>query len=86
MRPGRATACAADIMIAVSFGLYECREDTDEDLLLVRMGLPGAADDLARIVHAKVKSLHLSLPSLAGDQAQSAEEWLAPYGGSLQSR
>jgi hypothetical protein len=44
----------------VLFGLYECREDTDEDLLLVRIGLPGAADDLARIVYAKVKPLHLS--------------------------
>ena len=37
------------------------------DLLLVRMGLPGAADDLARIVYAKVKPLHLSLPSLADE-------------------
>ena len=56
-----ARRAAADIAIAVLFGLYECREDTDEDLLLVRMGLPGAADDLARIVYAKVKPLHLSL-------------------------
>jgi hypothetical protein len=45
--------------------LYACREDTDEDMLLVRMGLPGAADDLARAVHKSVRSLHLSLPSLA---------------------
>ena len=60
-------ALAADIAIAVLLGLYECREDTDEDSLLVRMGLPGAADDLARIVYAKVKSLHLSLPSLADE-------------------
>jgi hypothetical protein len=45
-----ARRAAADIAIAVLFGLYECRQDTDEDLLLVRMGLPGAADDLARIV------------------------------------
>jgi hypothetical protein len=51
----------------VLLGLYECREDTDEDMLLVRMGLPGAADDLARIVYAKVKPLHLSLPSLADE-------------------
>jgi len=36
-------------------------------MLLVRMGLPGAADDLARIVYAKVKPLHLSLPSLADE-------------------
>jgi hypothetical protein len=28
-------------------GLYQCREDTDEDMLLVRMGLPGASDDIA---------------------------------------
>jgi hypothetical protein len=51
----------------VLLGLYECRADTDEDMLLVRMGLPGAADDLARTVHGKVKSLHLSLPSLADE-------------------
>jgi hypothetical protein len=35
--------------------------------LSVRMGLPDAADDLARTVYAKVKSLHLSLPSLADE-------------------
>jgi hypothetical protein len=58
---------AADIAIAVLLGLHECREDTYEDMLLVRMGLPCAADDLARIVHAKVKPLHLSLPSLADE-------------------
>jgi hypothetical protein len=59
-----ARRAAADIAIA---GLYECREDTDEDMLLVRMGLPGAADDLARIVYAKVRPLRLSLPSLADE-------------------
>ena len=62
-----ARRAAAGIAIAVLLGLYECREDTDEDMLLVRMGLPGAADDLARIVYAKVKSLHLLLPSLADE-------------------
>jgi hypothetical protein len=62
-----ARRAAADIASAVLLGLYECREDTDEDLLLVRIGMPGAADDLARIVYAKVKRLHLSLPSL-GDE------------------
>jgi hypothetical protein len=44
-----------------------CRDDTDEDMLLVQMGLPGAAGDLARTVYEKVKSLHLSLPSLADE-------------------
>ena len=48
-------------------GLYECRDDTDEDMPLVRLGLPGAADDLARTVRGRVKSLHLSLPSLADE-------------------
>jgi hypothetical protein len=69
-----------DIAIAVLLGLYECREDTDEDMLLVRMGLPGAADDLARIVYAKVKSLHLLLPSLA-DECPEWEwyEEMKPY-------
>ena len=61
-----ARRAAADIAIAVLFGLYECRED----LLLVRIGLPGAADDLARIVYAKVKPLHLSLPSLADTEGR----------------
>ena len=36
-------------------------------MLLVRMGLPGAADDLARMVYTKVKPLQLSLPSLADE-------------------
>jgi len=50
--------------------LYECRADTDEDMLLVRMGLPAAADELARTVYGKVKSLHLSLPSLADERPE----------------
>ena len=62
-----ARRAAADIATAVLLGLYECREDTDEDMLLVRMGLPGAADDLARAVYKSVRSLHLSLPSLADE-------------------
>jgi hypothetical protein len=62
-----ARRAATDIAIAVLLGLYECRDDTDEDMLLVRMGLPGAADDLARTVYKKVKPLHLSLPSLADE-------------------
>ena len=60
-----AQRAAADIAIAVLLGLYECRDDTDEDMLLVRMGLPGAADELARTVYSKVQSLHLQLQSLA---------------------
>jgi hypothetical protein len=52
---------------AVLCGLYGCREDIGEGMLLVRMGLPGAADDLARMVHEKVKPLQLSLPSLADE-------------------
>ena len=62
-----ARRAAADIAIAVLSGLYGCREDTEEDMLLVRMGLPGAADDLARTVYKKVKPLHLVLPSLADE-------------------
>jgi len=58
---------AADIAIAVLSGLYGYREDTEEDMLLVRMGLPGAVDDLARMVYKKVKPLHLLLPSLADE-------------------
>ena len=44
---------AADIAIAVLSGLYGCRKDTEEDILLVRMGLPGAADDLAHMVYKR---------------------------------
>jgi hypothetical protein len=58
---------AADIAVAVMLGLYECREDTDKDMLLVRMGLPSAADHLARTVYEKVRPLHLSLPPLADE-------------------
>jgi hypothetical protein len=68
--PGERNAAPAGrplISRSPSYSLYECREDTDEDMLLVRMGLPGAADDLARIAYAKVKPLHLSLPSLADE-------------------
>src|SRR6266480_5260519 len=54
-----ARRAAADIAIAVLSGLYGCREDTKEDMLLVRMGLPGAADDRARMVYEKVKPLQL---------------------------
>ena len=58
---------AADIAVAVMLGLYECRNDTNEEMLLVQVGLPGAADDLAREVYNKVRPLHLSLPSLADE-------------------
>lgn len=62
-----ARCAAADIAVAVLSGLCECREDTKEDMLLVRMGLLGAADDLVRMVYKKVKPLHLLLPSLADE-------------------
>lgn len=62
-----ARRAAADIATALLLGLYECRDDTDEDMLLVRMGLPGAADELARTAYTMVKSLHLSLPSLTDE-------------------
>jgi len=62
-----ARRAAAGTAAAVMLGLYECREDTDKDMLLVRMGLPGAADDLARTVYEKVRPLHLSLPPLADE-------------------
>ena len=66
-----ARRAAGDIAVAVMLGLYDCREDTDGEMLLVRLGLPGAADDLARTVHEKVRPLHLSLPSLA----EECPEW-----------
>ncbi len=73
-----ARRAAADTAAAVMLGLYECREDTDENMLLVRMGLPGAADDLARTVYDKVRPLHLSLPPLADECPERAwyeESW-----------
>ena len=67
-RKGRGARRAADdIAIAILPGLHGCRDDSDEDMLLVRMGLPGAADDLAHAVYENVRSLHLSLPSLADE-------------------
>lgn len=76
-----ARRAATEIAIAVLLGLYECRDDTHEDTLLVEMGLPGAADDLARIVYTKVKPLHLSLPSLADEcpEWEWYEESWNPY-------
>lgn len=62
-----ARRAAADTVAAVMLGLYQCRDDTDENMLLVRMGLPDAADDLARTVHEKVGQLHLSLSSLVDE-------------------
>jgi hypothetical protein len=62
-----ARRAAPDIAVALLSGLYGCREDTEEDMLLVLLGLPGTADDLARMVYKKVKSLQLSLPSLADE-------------------
>lgn len=77
---------SADIAIAVLLGLYECRDDTDETMLLVRMGLPGAVDDLAHTVYKKVKSHHVSLPGLADECPEWAwyeESWarLTSVGG-----
>lgn len=45
-----ARRAAAGIAAGVMLGVYECREDTGEDMLVVRVGLPGAADGLARTV------------------------------------
>jgi len=73
-----ARRAAADITTAVLLGLHECRDDSDENMLLVRMGLPGAADDLARAVYEKVKRLHLTLPGLADECPEWAwyeESW-----------
>jgi hypothetical protein len=64
---GRPPITAAAVML----GLYECRADTEGDMLLLRTGLPGAADDLARMVFEKVRPLHLSLPP----RADECPEW-----------
>jgi hypothetical protein len=53
-------------------------------MLLVRMGLPGAADDLARAAYKSVRSLHISLPSLADECPEWVREELNQlYPGSL---
>lgn len=62
-----AQRAAADIAISLLLGIYDCREDDDEDMLLVRMGLPAAADDLARTVHRQVLPLRAFLLSLADE-------------------
>ncbi len=62
-----ARRAAAVTLAAIMIGLYECREDTDEDMPLVRMGLPAAADELARTVYEKVRPLRLSLLPLVDE-------------------
>jgi len=78
-RAGRgARQAAADAGIAVLLGLYECREDTDPAMILVRAGLPGAVDETARMVYRKLKELHLSLPALTDECPEwswYAESW-----------
>jgi hypothetical protein len=68
-----ARRAAADTAAAVMLGLYECREDTDEDMLLVRMGLPGAADDLARTVYDKVRPLTAPVVAAAGGRVPGVD-------------
>ncbi len=43
-----ARRAAAKIGVAVLLGVYECREETGDDLVLTHAGLPDAVDDLAR--------------------------------------
>jgi hypothetical protein len=58
-----ARRAAADIGIAVLLGLYECREDTGDDLILTQTGLPDAVDDFARTVYKALRAAHLILPA-----------------------
>jgi hypothetical protein len=62
-----ASRAAADVAVAVLLGLYECRDDMDQDMLLVQLGLPGAADDLARNVYTNLEPLRLMWPGLADE-------------------
>lgn len=68
-----ARRAAADTAAAVMLGLYECREDTSEDMLLVRMGLPGAADDLARTVYDKVRLATAPVVAAAGGRVPGVD-------------
>jgi len=43
-----ARRAAAKIGVAVLLGVYECREEAGDDLVLTHAGLPDAVDDLAR--------------------------------------
>jgi hypothetical protein len=62
-----ACRAATDAAVALLLGLHQCRDDNDQDLLLVRLGLPGTVDELARTVYTRLRPLHLIWPSLTDE-------------------
>jgi hypothetical protein len=69
-----ARRAAVDIGVAVLLGLYECREETNDDMILTHAGLPDAVDDLARTVYQALRAAHLTLPALT-DECPEWTDW-----------
>jgi hypothetical protein len=69
-----ARRAAVDIGVAVLLGLYECREETNDDMILTHAGLPDAVDDLARTVYQALRAAHLTLPALT-DECPVWTDW-----------
>jgi hypothetical protein len=69
-----ARRAAADIGVAVLLGLYECREETGDDMILTHAGLPDAVDNLARTVYKALRAAHVSLPGLT-DECPEWTDW-----------
>ena len=69
-----ARRAAVDIGVAVLLGLYECREETNDDMILTHAGLPDAVDDLARTVYKALRAAHLTLPALT-DECPEWTDW-----------
>ena len=77
-----ARSAAADVGIGVMLGAYDCREETSEDLVLTRAGLPDAADNLARSVYKVLQAKHLTLPGLT-DECPQWDWYLESWSGYL---
>ena len=62
-----ATTAARQIACGVLAGLYACRDEDDNDLVLTHAGMPDAVDHLARAVLAACDKAEIGVP----------EQWLA---------
>lgn len=63
-------------------GAYDCREETSENLVLTRAGLPDTADNLARSVYKVLQAKHLTLPGLT-DECPEWDWYLESWSGYL---
>jgi len=62
-----ASTAAGQIACGVLAGLYACRDEDDNDLVLTHAGMPDAVDYLARAVLAACDKAGIAVP----------EQWLA---------